>query len=246
MSYGADFATADPANAPLDAPILLGADPVLWGALVLLLLAAVLLGWFLGSRSGPKTGDASDSIWKAIDGAAKDAMKADDSALKGRAEHLLSVVDKRLGKTLALAGDKDGLSACVAALRGAVEGKLKDKPKDDKHDAHPAKGDHGKGHDDKHGDDHDGHGPTSSVGAAAANITINVAPSPAPEKPGHDPHHPAPEPRKEMTVREQTDALRLAVAAFNEHWRHKDARTRALQAALSELSGGDGLRLSHD
>lgn len=246
MSYGADFATADPANAPLDAPILLGADPVLWGALILLLLAAALLGWFLGSRSGPKGGDASSDIWKAIDGAAKDAMKADDSALKGRAEHLLSVVDKKLGKTLALAGGKGGLSACVTALRGAVEGKLKDKPKDDKHDAHPPKGDHGEGHDDKHGDDHDAHGPTSSVGAAAANITINVAPSPAPEKQSHDPHHPAPEPRKEMTVREQTDALRLAVAAFNEHWRHRDARTRALQAALSELSGGDGPRLSHD
>lgn len=249
MSYGADFATADPANAPLDAPIYLGADPVLWGALILLLLAAGLLGWFLGSRSGPKGGDGSASIWKAIDGAAKDAMKADDSALRGRAEHLLTVVDARLGKTLALAGGKDGLSACFAALRGAVDGKPADKPRDD----HGKDHDVGHGHDDKHGDrpaddhGHDAHVPTSNVGATAANITINVAPTTPtrPDKPDHD-HKPAPAPRKEMTVREQTDALRLAVAAFNEHWRHRDARTGALRAALSELSGGDGPTLSHD
>jgi hypothetical protein len=243
MSYGPDFATADPANAPLDAPLYLGADPVLWGALALLLIAAVLLGWFLGSRAAPKTGDASASIWKAIDGAAKDAMKADDSGLRGRAEHLLSVVDTRLGKTLALAGGKDGLSACVAALRGAVDGKLADKPKTG-HDA--PKPDHDKAHDDGHGDQHDddhGHGATAGAVAAAANITINVAP-PAPAKPDHD-HHPNPAPRKEMTVREQTDALRLAVAAFNEHWRHEKARVRALRAALAELSGVDGPRISH-
>jgi len=249
MSYGADFASADPANAPLDAPIYFGADPVMWGALILLLLAAGLLGWFLGSRAAPKTGDASHAIWKAIDGAAKDAMKADNSALKGRAEHLLTVIDNRLGKTLALAGGKDGLSDCVVALRGAVDGKLKDKPGDDHHapGADHGKGHDDHGHDDKPGDDHghDGHGPTSSVGAAAANITINVAPSsPAkPDKPDHD--HDAPAPRKEMTVREQTDALRLAVAAFNEHWRHEKSRIKALRAALAELSGGDGPGLSH-
>lgn len=249
MSYGPEFATADPANAPLDAPIYLGADPMLWGALVLLLLAAGLLGWFLGSRSGPKGGDGSGSIWKAIDGAAKDAMKADDSALRARAEHMLTVVDARLGKTLALAGGKDGLSACVTALRGAVDGKLADKPRDDTGKAHDAGHEHDNSHGHTPADDHghDAHSSPSSIGAAAANITINVSPTtPArPDKPDHD-HKPAPLPRKEMTVREQTDALRLAVAAFNEHWRHRDARTSALRAALSELSGGDGPTLSHD
>lgn len=245
MSYGADFATADPANAPLDAPIYLGADPVLWGALILLLIAAALLGWFLRGQTAPKTGDASDGIWKAIDGAAKDAMKADDNALRGRAEHLLSVVESRLGATLKLAGGKDGLGACVAALRGATEGKRPEKKGDDHKAGHDH---HDKGQGDRHGphdDAHDAHASTSNVGAAAANITINVAPAPPqkPEKPEHGDH--APEPPKDMTAREQTDALRLAVAAFNEHWRHKAARTDALRAALAELSGGGGPRLSH-
>ena len=250
MSYGADFSAADPANAPLDAPIYLGADPVLWGALILLLIAAALLGWYLRGQSGPKTGDASSSIWKAIDEAAKDAMKADDNALRSRAEHLLAVIRNRLGATLSLAGDETGLAACVVALRKAVAGQRADRHDDhgghadhDHHDHHDAK--HGDAHDGPHGKD--GHGPTSSVGAAAANITINVAPSPPekPDKPDHSGH--PPHPPKALTVREQTDALRLAVAAFNEHWRHRDARTGALRAALAELSGGSGgPRLSHD
>lgn len=250
MSYGADFATADPANAPLDAPIYFGADPVLWGALILGLLAAALLGWFLRGQSAPKTGDASASIWKAIDGAAKDAMKADDNALHGRAEHLLAVVDRRLGHTLALAGNGEGLAACVAALKDAVAGKRPTPHDDHGDDADHA---HGKGHDDKPGDHADkgpdyAHSPTSSVGAAAANITINVAPSaPAkPEKPEHGGHPPHPPKPKALTRREQIDQLRLAVAAFNEHWRHEGARTEALRAALRELSGGSpGPRLSH-
>lgn len=237
MSYGADFANADPANAPLDAPILLGAGPMLWGALVLLLLAALLLGWYLGARSGPKDGDATASIWKAVDKAAKDAMRADDNALRGRAQALLDTLDKRLGKTLALAGGKDGLTGVVAALRGAVSGR--------RPDAHGhGHGDHGHDHkpddhkSDGHGDKHDDHGDASSASASAANIVINVSQTaPRPEKPGHDHGH---HPPRDMTVREQTDALRLAVAAFNEHWRHEGARVREMRGALSELSGSDG------
>jgi hypothetical protein len=49
MAYGADFATADAANAPLDAPLMIGADPVVWGALLLGLAAALLIGWYFGS-----------------------------------------------------------------------------------------------------------------------------------------------------------------------------------------------------
>jgi hypothetical protein len=236
MPYGADFANADPANAPLDAPILLGADPLLWGALLLLLIAALMLGWYLGARSGPRDGDATASIWKAVDKAAKDAMRADDNALRGRAQALLDTLDRRLGRTLSLAGGKDGLTGCVATLRGAISGR---RPEAHGHADHDHG--HGHGHDDHraagHGDRPDDHG-EPSTSASAANIVINVSQTaPKPEKPGHDTGH---HPPREMTAREQTDALRLAVAAFNEHWRHEGARVREMRGALTELSGSDG------
>ena len=43
MSYGADFAHADPANAPLDPVIMIGADPFVWGAILLIVLAVGLI-----------------------------------------------------------------------------------------------------------------------------------------------------------------------------------------------------------
>lgn len=249
MSYGADFATADPANAPLDAPIFIGADPTLWGVLILLLAAATLLGWWFGARSVARRPDAARSIWEAIDEAAKDAMKADDNALKGRAEHLLKVVNNRLGRTLALA---KGLSKNVGRLQKAVDGKVED--------------DHGGGHAGGHGGGHGGHGShgahahtpahgahdahaervlkpagasASSAAAASAVTVITVGPAavhpPAESAPAHHDHHAEP---REMTQREQTDALRLAVAAFNQHWRDEQSRIAELRAAHAELSGG--------
>ncbi|HVL40715.1 MAG TPA: hypothetical protein VM348_01080 [Brevundimonas sp.] len=241
MAYGADFATADPANAPLDAPLMLGADPVMAGAGLLLLLAALLLGWFLGARARSSAGDATTSIWKAIDKAAKDAMKADDNALKGRAAHLVEVIDRRLGKTLALVTGADGLVEGVEGLRAALAGR-----KPDDH--------HGAGHDHDHGHDDDGHGPdhhgdehapaaSSSIGPVTIVNVLPGAPASAGRPKPHD-HHP----RRDLTAREQTAALRLAVAAFNEHWRQEGARVKAMRAALAELSGQDGRRgpeLSH-
>ena len=241
MSYGADFPAADPANAPLDAPIFIGADPALWAVLILAVLLAGLAGWVLRGQSTARGGDASESIWKAIDAAAKDAMKADDNALKGRAEHLRTVIDARLGKVLIVAGGKGGLATRVATLDKAIEGK---RPAEKK-DAHGTPGHgHGEGHEQKH-DDHggaEGHGQTAgaAAAAAAASIVINVAPSASPptEKPdhgGHPPHPPAQD--DQMTTRQQIDAPRLAVAAFNEHWRPSKAREKELQEALDQLSG---------
>jgi hypothetical protein len=256
MSYGADFATADPANAPLDAPILLGADPLMAVAGVMLLLAALLLGWFLGARSRTNEGDATGSIWKAIDKAAKEAMKADDNALKGKAAHLADVVQARLGKTLALTAGEEGLARAVEDLRAALAGRKPDGRHDHDHD-HDHGGDHGHedddhaaGHEDAHGaHGAHGHAPAASASASTGSVTIvNVIPGSPPAAPARGrPHHP-PHDRKELTVKEQTAALRLAVAAFNEHWRHEDARIGAMRAALAELSGGQargGPGLSH-
>ncbi len=250
MSYGDDFVTADPAGAPLDPPILIGADPVMWIALGLLLLAAGLFGWWLGARSGPRTGDATSAIWKAIDKAAKEAMKADDHALRGRADHLLGVVDRRLGRTLAVGGAADGLAERVAALRDAHAGR-----RPGPHGGPDHSGDHGSDH--GHGEPEPGHGADdhhhhetdgeARASAVASGITINVAGGSVRSERSKG-HHGS----RELTARQQTEALRLAVAAFNEHWRHEALRTGELRAALAELSGDgappppiSGVRAAH-
>lgn len=236
MSYGSDYVTADPADAPLDAPLLVGADPVLWLALGLLLLAAGLFGWWLGVRSRSREGDATAAIWKAVDKAAKEAMKADDHALRSRTQHLLETLDQRLGRTLAVAvagpEEDDGLADRVGALRAAVGGRRRHDPAPgpdatDPPDVAPAAG----GHDQPAApDEHDAGGAQPPNVASA--ITINVTGGAGQD--GTRRCHP---PRREMTAREQTDALRLAVAAFNEHWRHESRRVGEFRAALAELAG---------
>ncbi|MDP3803758.1 hypothetical protein [Brevundimonas sp.] len=232
MSYGADFANADPANAPLDAPLFIGADPFIWGAILLGLAAALLLGWYLGARSSTHRDDAAHAIWTAVSDAARLAMTADDNALKGRAEHLLKVVDSRLGKTLGLAR---GLSGRIGKLRDAVDGK-------GPAEAHGHG--HGNGHGGGHGAGHGAHAPahdahaTHDVLATPAVTIVNVhsaAPAHAPAE-HHPPTHDARHEKRDLTQREQTDALRLAVAAFNQHWRDEAHRVAELRAAHAELS----------
>jgi hypothetical protein len=244
MSYGADFANADPANAPLNGPLFIGADPLVWGAILLALAAALLLGWYLGARSNTNRADAAQAIWQAISDAARSAMGADDNALKGKAENLLKVIDSRLGKTLGLV---NGLSKQVGNLKKAVKGEVEG-------EAHGHAGGHGHGgghggghgagHGGGHGADasaHDAHG-SHGVHAAPAVTIVNVNAGATAHSAAHAPaeHHPPahndkPE-KREMSHREQSDALRLAVAAFNEHWRHEGARVGELRAAHAELS----------
>lgn len=236
MSYGADFANADPGNAPLDPTIMIGADPFFWGAILLGLIAALLLGWYLGARSNSRRADAAQSIWKAIQSAAQSAMACDDNALKGKAEALRKVIQERLGKTLILAG---GLSGRIKKLDDAIAGKGPVQPGGGSGvggggGQSPPRTGGGSGGDAPQGES--GHcggggGGGGAAASAAASVTVVTIGGPATTAPP-----PPPPTIGDLNHREQTDALRLAVAAFNEHWRHEGARVGELRAAHAELS----------
>ena len=224
MSYGADFTTADPANAPLDPPIFIGAEPMVLAAGFLLLLAAALLGYWYGLRKQPPQ-DAAGAIWNAVDSAAKDAMKADTDALPEKAAALQREVQARLGKTLHFVGE---LGGCIKALNTAIKGETEDTtppaPPKAKTEREVAEAEAG----------------GASAAAAAANVTIvSVHASPAacapPACAPTPPCTPVKPAKRPMTTPERNDALRLAVAAFNDHWRHRSARESEMRAVVREL-----------
>ena len=217
MSYGDDFAGVDAAGAPLDPTIMIGADPMFWGAVLLALLAAGLAGYYFGSRSNARRIDAAASIWEAINEAAKAAMKADTDSLPAHAAQLQRVLRARLGRTLDFGGDLKGR---VDLLDRAIEGESTD---DNGHG----------GYDDPPGQDAPAAQPDTPARAssAAANVTIvSVHPAAA----SHAPAHQKPG-RRVMSTRERNDALRLAVAAFNDYWRHRPAREADMRAVVAEL-----------
>lgn len=220
MAYGADFATADPANAPLDAPLMIGADPVVWGALLLGLVAAVLIGWYFGQGSRGSRVDAAVSIWDEIDEAAKEAMKADGDSLPATASALRRTIDRRLGKTLGIAG---GAGRMIKALDAALDGEGEGKP-------HKPHDDHGHGdrpeHEPKPG--HDEAAP-SSIGGVTVIVNADTG------RKGDDSHGDH-DRNKALGVQERNDALRLAIGRFNDHWRLRADRVRELRAAHAELS----------
>ncbi len=214
MSYGDDFAGADPAGAPLDPTIMIGADPFFWGAVLLALGVAVLIGWLFGAGSHAKQTDAAAAIWEAVNEAAKAAMQADTDALPGLAAELQRILRARLGHTLDFGAD---LNSRVKALEKALGGEIED-PSAPPAAATPAAAVAG----------------DKNAPAAAANVTIvsvhphppvAPAPPPPPAKPG----------KRKMHTRERNDALRLAVADFNDYWRHRKAREDDMRAVVAEL-----------
>lgn len=234
MSYSDDFAGVDSAGAPLDPTIMIGADPMFWGAIGLALVVAALVGWLIGAGSRSKRTDAAHAIWEAIDDAAKAAMKADTEALPARASELQRVLRARLGKTLAFGGD---LTRRVKALDTALKGEVEDKGR---HHAGPAPGpDAGHGRD-AHGAGDSGHGAAPSNAASVTIVSVH-----APAAPDHP--HPPEHGRRPMSTKERNDALRLAVADFNDYWRHRSAREGEMRAVIAELCnpGPPRPRLSH-
>lgn len=232
MSYSDDFATVDTAGAPLDPTIMIGADPMVWGAILLGFLAAGLVGWLIGHNARSSRADAAHAIWLAIDDAARAAMKADTEALPARASELQRVLHARLGKTLAFGG---ALGKRARALDTALKGEVEDKGRH--HAGHAPRSDAAHGHD-SHGGGESGH-------AAAAAASVTIVSVHAPSAPAHPPA--SDHGKRPMSTKERNDALRLAVADFNDHWRHRSAREGEMRAVVAELCnpGPPRPRLSH-
>jgi hypothetical protein len=234
MSYSDDFATVDTAGAPLDPTIMIGADPMFWGAILLGFLTAGMIGWLIGHYARSSRTDAAHAIWLAIDDAAKAAMKADTEALPARASELQRVLHARLGKTLAFGG---ALGKRVKALETALKGEAEDKGH--RHAGHAPGADAGHGRD-SHGEGESGHGAAASAAASVTIVSVH-----APSAPAHPPA--ADHGKRPMSTKERNDALRLAVADFNDHWRHRSAREGEMRAIVAELCnpGPPRPRLSH-
>ncbi|MBU1385628.1 MAG: hypothetical protein KKG14_05130 [Alphaproteobacteria bacterium] len=225
MSWGDDFAGADPVGAPLDPTIMIGADPFFWGAVLLALGVAVLIGWLVGAGSRGKQTDAAAAIWEAINHAAKAAMQADTDALPAHAAELQRVLRARLGKTLAFGAE---LNKRVKSLDTALKGETEDKAS---HPAAPAAAhDAPSGH--AAGDPH--HGASPSAAASVTIVSVHAPAAPAHPHPHPHPHPPEPE-KRPMSTKERNDALRLAVADFNDYWRHQAAREGDMRAIVAEL-----------
>lgn len=238
QQYDADFSNADPANLPQDGSLFVSLPPVVWFAIIILLLAAFVLGWLMSAGRAARKGDAGPSIWKDIDDAAKAAMKADGDALPGKAAALKRTIESRLGRTLVLAG---GLAGCLKALNLALEGRPAEAHGHDDH-GHDDHGHEDHGHDDAHDDGHGSDarpGSAASASGASASVTIIVPGGGSGHTPPHTTHH--------LSAAERNRALRNAVADINEHWRHRSQRLTEMSDALAELAGdasGGAPRLS--
>ena len=216
-SYPADF-PAERAYDAVEPEVFLWVDPLIIGALLLAALAIAAFGWWLGRYQHGREPDAAESIWRSIDDAAKAAMKADNHAIPAKAQHLHDVIEKKLGKTLKIAG---GLK--LKALKDALAGRGS------------ATGDANTGNGRGGSADADARG-SAAASASAGNVTIVSVGQGGSTTTEPPPPPPNPNRTRDLTADERNDALRLAVAGVNEHWRHRGDRIADLRAAHAELS----------
>lgn len=234
-NYPRDFQPTDPGGfQPVDPALFLGVHPLL--ALLFLALVVLLTGaaWREGRRGAAARPDAAEAIWRAIDKACQAAMRANSDALPGQARALRATLDDRLGAVLTLAGD---LSRPLKDLDAALEGRIgSDRPDREPdhapgHDAHPA--------------------PVPANVTVVSNSHVVIKDSKVEHEPHEDGHadaarhRPARKPphehddrERDMTGREQADALRAAIAHFNDHWCRRAERIAELRAAARQLSHG--------
>lgn len=225
-----DFQPAEGFYAPQDGDLLFSLSPVLIGALLLLLIAAAVLGWSMGRRSRPDT-DPSQAIYDAIKKAVSAAAGAPRDSVASTARHLKTVLDDRLGAVRRLG---HGVSGPYDALDDALEGYG---AADDAHAGHGA------------------HPPGEALPAGGAHkVTINArhvvlntttaAPGEAHEGHSDDAHADAPHdkpgaghgPRKRLDAKAQTGAIRTAVHDFADYWSDKPARLKDLREARRQLT----------
>lgn len=240
-----EFAPADTFYEPVQDTLVLGVPPLLLVLGLILLLAAGLLGWWLGREQvgadgGSDADKAPAEIHKAILAASSGAMAASSNDLKGKAQALHDTVERLIGPVLTVAkGVAPSMKGLAEALKG--EKKVEVKPTTPAHTESARTGDGA----------HDTH---DAGGAATGPVTVNqvyiggvAVAQPASghhhgsdhahgHGHGHAPPAPAKAETQAMTGPEQIEALSRAVRQFHDHWLDGPARIRELKEARNALS----------
>lgn len=240
-----DFATTDGGFTAIDPPVFFSLPPMMTGVGLLLLLLALLIGWWLGRESGranaPTPGVAAREIYDAVLKASTAAVSASNDDLKSRTIALQKVLDDLLGPVLKLG---KGLSGATKGIDDALKGKIKvEKSADHGHTPHqPA---HAPAHAEP---GHESHAQPAPAAAAVSSVTVIGLPIGSmvtpPQQPGHGPGHghdhghghggPKKDEMRDMTADEQVEALARAVRVFHNYW-VQDGRKAELIAARDAL-----------
>ncbi len=208
---------------PVDPPVFLGLEPLMLALLVAIGAILFWLGWMYRNSQTGRDPDAAERIWKAIDDSLKAAMKADGSALIGRAEEVERTIRRNLGATLAFG---EGLGAELKRLDDALDGR-----RPESHDPHPE-------HDEEeHASDTGEHAESAHSGAVTQITVVNgVREGGTPGRRHSGSGHSGGGHATHLTPRERDHALRAAIADLNDYWRLKSERIGEMRAAHRELS----------